>query len=156
MFQCKFSLNDQSLSIFEVQDANGNLQFPAFSGYGPHINKRVSACVKDGGPIPPGSYYILDRQSGGALGWLRDLFTDRSIWFALYAADGEIDDKTLCEQITRGQFRLHPRGPRGISQGCITVDKLEDFHKISLMLRSKPAKLIEGNELSAYGVIEVV
>ncbi|MDP3189213.1 MAG: DUF2778 domain-containing protein [Limnobacter sp.] len=32
--------------------------YPAFSGFGPHVNRRVDACLKNVGPIPPGRYYI--------------------------------------------------------------------------------------------------
>lgn len=36
---------------------------------------------------------MLDRQSGGKLGWLYDLFNGRDDWFALYAIDENIDDE---------------------------------------------------------------
>ncbi len=156
MFQCRFCLNDKPLSNFEILDEKDALLFPAFSGQGSHVNKRLDACLKDGGPIPPGRYYIVDRQSGGRLEWLYNLFSDHSIWFALYADDGEVDDKTLCEKIVRGSFRLHPRGPRGISEGCITIQDLSDFHRLRLKLKSKPPTPIQGRALSAYGIVAVV
>jgi len=97
----------------------GSTSFPAFSGLGEHVNRRASACILNTGPIPPGEYYIIDRQSGGLLGPLRDLFTGRDQWFALYAIDDKIDDEVFCDKVKRGLFRLHPRGPFGRSEGCI-------------------------------------
>jgi hypothetical protein len=39
--------------------------FPAFSGDGEFRNRQTHMCLPDQGPIPVGTYYILDRQSGG-------------------------------------------------------------------------------------------
>jgi len=64
MIDCKFELNGKPMSIFWC----GATRFPAFSGLGKHVNKRISACILNQGPIPPGTYYIIDRQSGGLLG----------------------------------------------------------------------------------------
>lgn len=85
-----FKLNDKPMSAL----VGGASAFPAFSGLGSHVNRRISACLANVGPIPPGSYYIFDRESGGRLGWWRDLFSGRSDWFALYADDGKVDDHT--------------------------------------------------------------
>lgn len=96
MFQCSFDLNNQPMSALKI----GALSVPAFSGQGQYINKRSSACLIGQGPIPPGQYYIFDRQGGGRLEWFRNLFSDHSDWFALYAIDGKIDDETFCNQLT--------------------------------------------------------
>ncbi len=61
MQQCSLVLNDQPMSAFRA----GSAEFPAFSGLAPHINKRTSICIPDHGPIPPGTYYIVDRETGG-------------------------------------------------------------------------------------------
>lgn len=115
MFECPFELNDKPMSTFKL----AGLSFPAFSGYGNNINKRSTVCLAGAGAIPPGTYYLLDRESGGRLGGLWDRIKGRTNWFALYADDGRIDDYTFCNEIERGNFRLHPKGPRGISKGCI-------------------------------------
>ena len=78
---------------------------------------------------PPGEYYIIDRQFGGLLGPLRDLFTGRDQWFALYAIDDEIDDEVFCDKVKRGLFRLHPNGPFGRSEGCVVINN-NTFAKI--------------------------
>jgi len=155
MFSCNFVLNGNTQSDFEIIIQSRAFKYPAFSGHGQHTNRRTSSCLKGVGPIPPGRYYILDRYSGGRLEWLRNLFSDHSQWFALYAIDNNIDDETQCDQITRGNFRLHPRGTRGISNGCITIQRIEDFHELRLKLKSKPPKDISGTSISAYGIVEV-
>lgn len=43
--------------------------------------------------------------------------SDRSVWFALYRDDGNIDDWTFIDHVERGHFRLHPAGCMGISEG---------------------------------------
>ncbi|MDT3670125.1 MAG: DUF2778 domain-containing protein [Aromatoleum sp.] len=133
----------------------GGLSFDAFSGLSPHINKKVSACLANEGPIPPGIYYILDRKSGGFLGSLLDRLKGRSDWFALYAEDAEIDDATYCREVLRGNFRLHPKGIYGVSKGCIVIEKQHEFHFLRSMLRSVKPRAIPGSELHAYGKLAV-
>ena len=61
-------------------------------------------------PIPKGRYYIIKRKPGGRLGRLRDFGLDlwsnrdRATWFALYSADGKIDDWTFVNSVRRGNF----------------------------------------------------
>ncbi|MEO0443818.1 MAG: tlde1 domain-containing protein [Pseudomonadota bacterium] len=43
--------------------------------------------------------------------------------------------KLFCEQVKRGQFRLHPKGRRGISQGCITLDNWTDYQVVHSLLK---------------------
>ena len=117
----------------------GASSFPAFSGLDGYVNKRPLACTPNLGAIPPGRYYILDRPSGGRLGWLWDFSSGRKDWFALYSVDGKIDDETWCDKVKRGQFRLHPKGFRGVSHGCIVLDREADFQLLSVRLRSHPA-----------------
>lgn len=157
MYQCTFILNGEPLSDFIVGGGRfaGGTRFSAFSGMEGDRNKRSSACHPSVGPIPPGQYYIFDRQSGGRFGSLRDWALDREGWFALYKDDGTIDDETLCDSISRGAFRLHPKGPRGISQGCITLEHRADFIRLSAMLRSASPVAVKGTELKAYGMVTV-
>ena len=151
MKECTFELNGQPMSSFKI----GASSFPAFSGLGEHINRRVSACIPSHGPIPPGEYFILDRESGGRLGWLRDLFSGRTDWFALYANDGKIDDETWCAEVKRGRFRLHPKGPRGVSEGCIVIDQESDFQLVRAILRSKKPIDVEGTDIHAWAKVIV-
>ena len=133
----------------------GASSFPAFSGLGKHVNKSSSECFENLGPIPRGRYYIFDRQSGGILAPLRDLITGRDEWFALYAIDGNIDDETYCKKVKRGLFRLHPKGPQGISQGCIVIDDSSNFQLISSVLKSTRKETIPSVGLEAYGTVFV-
>jgi Tlde1 domain len=151
MFDCPFELDDLPMRVFSI----GALKVAAFSGRPPMSIRRIGACVRSQGPIPAGEYYIFDRQGGGRLQWLRNIFSDRSEWFALYAVDGRIDDETCCGQVRRGRFRLHARGPRGISEGCITIDRPGDFQRIRERLRSVPPSAVPGTPLLAYGKVRV-
>ncbi len=151
MKKCTFELNGKPMSAFKI----GASSFPAFSGDGGHVNRRVSACIRSYGPIPPGEYFILDRESGGRIGWLRDLFSGRTDWFALYANDEKIDDETWCEEVKRGRFRLHPKGPRGVSNGCIVIDNGTNFLFIRSILRSQTPINIEGTDIQAWAKVIV-
>ena len=151
MIDWTFELNDKPISAFKT----GVISFPAFSGIDEHKNKFMSACMPAFGPIPPGTYYIFDRQTGGMSEPLRNLFSDKTDWFALYAADGKMDDETYCNKVKRGNFRLHPKGPRGISQGCITIENIGDFLRISAMLRGACQAEVPGISLKAYGKVIV-
>lgn len=151
MFHCSFDLNGQQFSAFKI----GSLSVPAFSGRGTHINKRISACLVGSGPIPPEEYYIFDRQGGGHLEFFKNLFSDHSDWFALHAIDGTIDDETYCDQVKRGNFRLHPKGPRGISEGCITIERFTDFQQIRGILKGIAPSAVRGTRLKAYGSVVV-
>lgn len=151
MIDCTFKINKTPMSDFKL----GSTSFPAFSGLGQHINRRASACISGSGPIPPGIYYIFDRQSGGLLGPLRDLFTDRDEWFALYAEDNRIDDETFCDKIKRGEFRLHPKGTTGRSEGCIVINRKADFMHLRIILKNSIQIEIPGIHLKAYGRLVV-
>jgi hypothetical protein len=151
MQQCSFELNGEPLSQFKI----GAAAFPAFSGLGSYMNRRVFACAKNLGPIPPGTYFILDRQSGGFLGPLWDRIRGYKDWFSLYANDGRIDDKTYCNQVLRGNFRLHPKLGLGISKGCITIENVSDFNQIRARLKSNKPIKIKGADFFAYGTVIV-
>lgn len=149
---CSFRLNGSSMSKFIC----GGFEYDAFSGLSSHVNKPDSAWIANQGPIPPGRYYIVDRPSGGTLGGVRDWWTGRDQWFALFADDGSIDDTTSNGSVTRGQFRLHPPGPLGISQGCITLNSRGDFVAIREYLLQHGEDIQGANgSIRAYGVVTV-
>lgn len=151
MIDCLFRLNSKKTSNF-ICGANA---FPAYSGKGNRINQLVAACIPNEGPIPPGVYYIFDRQSGGLLGAFRDLFSGRDEWFALYAADERIDDNMICDKVSRGQFRLHPKGSLGRSEGCIVIERQTDFQMLRTMLKAAKQVQVPGLDLKAYGRLTV-
>ena len=148
---CSFRLNGKPMSSFEIDGA----RYHAFSGMGQDKNKKQSACLKSVGPIPPGTYYIVDRPSGGILGAALDWLGNKGDWFALYANDGTVDDQTLCDHTVRGNFRLHPKGPLGRSEGCITIELLADFNAIRKTLKSYPLEAIPNSQLKAYAKVLV-
>lgn len=73
----------------------------------------------------------------------------------LYAQDETMEDERFCDDVKRGSFRLHPKGPLGRSEGCITIDGAHDFHYIQAMLRSAPPHSIPRSALKAYGRVWV-
>ena len=148
---CRFKLNGQPMSAFTIRAKS----YPAFSGMGKDANKKESACIKGAGPSPPGTYYIVDRPTGGLLGEVRDWLGNKGEWFALFADDGSIDDSTLCDHVIRGNFRLHPKGPLGRSEGCITIDKHEDFNAIRDQLKACPLEAIPNSQFKAYAMVVV-
>jgi hypothetical protein len=149
MRDCKFRLNGKPMSQFVI----GASAFPAFSGLNEHANKAAYMCVANSGALPLGKHHIVDRVSGGRLSWLRDLAKGQ--WFALYAADGKVDDETFCNGVKRGNFRLHPKSGRGVSQGCITLDNATDFGIVRNMLLASPPETIDGTEILRYGTVNV-
>lgn len=151
MFRCTFELNDKPMSAFRV----GALEIPDFSGLGEYTNRKMMACTRGVGPIPPGTYYIFDRESGGMLGPLRDAFTGRGDWFALYSDDERIDDETFCNSVKRGNFRLHPKGTLGRSEGCVVIDRQADFFRLRALLKSTQPTGVPGSKLKAYGILIV-
>lgn len=151
MIDCSLELNSQPMSTFKC----GAISLPAFSGLDGNINRRSSACIPGSGPIPPGTYHIFDRQSGGLLGPLKDLFTERDDWFTLYAVDGKIDDETFCNAVKRGNFRLHPKGRAGISYGCIVIDKPAEFQHLRTILKRAAPVAVTGSRLQSYGRVIV-
>ncbi|KUY82484.1 DUF2778 domain-containing protein [Burkholderia sp. RF4-BP95] len=151
MLECTFDLNDQDMSRLQC----GAMSFPAFSGSARHRNRRSSSCLVGEGAIPPGRYYIVDRPTGGMLGPLRELFSDKRDWFALYAADDNIDDYVLCDDVRRGSFRLHPKGVRGISRGCVTIESMIDYARLKDLLTAQKPIPIPGSSVRAYGTITV-
>ena len=81
--QCFFKLNGQAMSELEIRLPHRTLKVPAYSGARPFSNQTQHMCLPDVGAVPVGQYYIIDRQSGGRLGWLRELFNEKEEWFAL-------------------------------------------------------------------------
>lgn len=158
MIRCTFYLNGGALSNLSCPGVGF---FPAYSGIaGSMRNNPDSVAMKGIGPLPPGQYFIVNRASGGFGSAARDWFTsqvsgsDRSLWFALYRNDGNIDDHTFVEQVERGNFRLHPAGYQGVSKGCITLPRKSDY----LLLREallNSAPFMVSPSLRAYGTVQV-
>ncbi|RQZ65528.1 DUF2778 domain-containing protein [Burkholderia glumae] len=155
--QCSFTLNGLRISSLIC---DGRI-YPAFSGEKGHENKPSDTALVKIGPLPKGSYYIVDRQSGGRLGWLWDTAatllnnSHRDNWFALYRNDGAIDDWTYVNGIKRGNFRLHPVGRAAISEGCITLTSPTQFDQLRTYLKSQAPQTIPGTTIKYYGTVEV-
>lgn len=155
---CSYVLNGMETSILNCAGV-GN--FPAFSGQLAGRNNSTLTCISEIGALPTGRYFIVSRQSGGRLGGLRNIGlkyiygTDRESWFALYRDDGKINDETFIEGIKRGAFRLHPIGPRALSEGCITMTSQVDFDYLRTALLETSMIGVPGTSLKAHGTIRV-
>ncbi|MGC0810397.1 tlde1 domain-containing protein [Pantoea agglomerans] len=88
---------------------------------------------------------------------LKDIYgTDLSTWFGLFRDDGKINDYTFVQGIRRGNFRLHPIGPLGLNEGCITLQHPLQFNYMrDMFLKSGPTLNISGSQLKAYGTVKV-
>ncbi|AOJ09648.1 DUF2778 domain-containing protein [Burkholderia mayonis] len=156
--QCFFTLNRQSVSTLVCAGLGG---MAAFSGKPGYTNDPDKATAVDRGPLPPGRYYIVSRQSGGRLGWLRDWVKDHvshvqhDQWFALYRNDGVIDDWTFVNGVRRGNFRIHPNGRFGVSEGCITLTHPASFDRLRAFLLSQPPAKIPGTNITYFGTVDV-
>lgn len=151
MASCYFTLNGEMHSRF-VYDG---FSCTAFSGHGVDRNNPASGAVAGNGPIPPGSYWIVDRASGGVMGGLRDWVTHRDQWFALYRDDGSVDDETFYQGVRRGEFRLHPLGPMRMSLGCIVLEFASEFETLRSYLLAEPVAMIPGTSTRTYGTVSV-
>ena len=134
--------------------------FDAFSGDGAGKDNPNDAGIVDVGPLPPGRYYVVDRGSGGLFTHIRDFFldhaygTDRSKWFALYNSTTK-DDWVFVNGVKRGNFRLHPHGPRNLSEGCITLADPVAFDRLRGHLKASSQIAIPGGKGFAYGTVDV-
>jgi Protein of unknown function (DUF2778) len=81
--RCSFWLNNKETSFLYCQ---GFGSVKAFSGTKDGRDNPRDTAMPNIGPLPAGTYYLVDRQSGGTLGWLRDwieshtLSTDHTKW----------------------------------------------------------------------------
>lgn len=156
--ECVFFLNRRRISTLLCSGFGG---VAAFSGNGRYVDDPAATSVPEDGPLPTGVYYIVDRQSGGRLGWLNDFRDDllngthRTDWFALYRNDGVIDDWTFIKGVRRGNFRLHPVGYWGISQGCITLPNRKQFDQLRAYLKAQKTAKIPGTTIDYYGRLTV-
>lgn len=127
--------------------------FPAFSGDGELRNRRTHMCVPNQGPIPVGTYYILDRETA-----FLEMFRKKQKkkeWLALYAKDRVINDERYCAGVLRGQFRLHSKGEHGVSRGCLTLEYDSDFALLRQILKSTEMEQIAGTRFMSYGTVLV-
>lgn len=144
-------------------------QFPVFSGMGNYINRPECSDLKNAA-IPPGSYWIVDRPTGGLYSrgqtLVKHIWTGNHYgeWFGLFRKDGVIDDKTAFDaghgiSFYRGGFRMHPLRPdgTGISEGCITFYRHEDFNTVrQALLHTQRHDVLGAGQLQAYGDVTVI
>ena len=156
LLKCTFSLNRQKTSLLVC----GSDSYVAFSGLSKDVNDPDKTNDADAGPIPVGTYYITTRPSGGSHPFLSALLhdlisdSDRTQWFALFSTTTSNDFMTV-KGVTRGNFRLHPEGRLGISEGCITLVNQADFDRLAKQLREQVPGTIPNTSTPYYGTVEV-
>ena len=172
----KFDGNLAKQSLFErkpvflfgsghIVDKDGNIlrltTSRVFSGNGDGKNNPDNVGNKDNGPIPPGKYYVIKRQSGGIRSriedWTYKLWNDndKTQWLAFIAIDDALDDQKEINGVFRSSFRMH-YGTRSL--GCITFLDKEVFEKARefiLETESRTVKGADGTEYIYYGILEV-
>lgn len=84
----------------------------------------------------------------------RQLLKKSSTRPALNREDSNIDDHTFIGSVERGNFRLHPAGYKGVSNGCITFISKDGFNIFRAALLRTPTFKISG-QLEAYGTVQV-
>ncbi|GBQ08829.1 DUF2778 domain-containing protein [Saccharibacter floricola] len=168
-----FILNNNPMSEL---DMTGIGKFKAFSGAHNALNDPSKTDQEKIGPLPKGTYYIVDRPHGGFRQALHDLLdkylmgSDPNMWFALYRKDDKIDDQTIINGQKRSSFRLHPQG-HGIlvtidklihgfhdsSIGCLTLPNADDayFLQKELLRHRDNRQIIPGTNIRYYGIIYV-
>jgi uncharacterized protein RhaS with RHS repeats len=145
--------------MFELNGkAEGSLEcacgekYRAFSGNGAYRNQPDATSVKDNGPLPEGTYYIVDRPRGGPISQAAAFVTGKSKWFALYRDDGSVGDSTSEKGVARSEIRLHP-GSR--SYGCMTLKDDVDFDHLRNRLLKTSTGTIPGTNIKYYGTVLV-
>jgi len=156
---CFFRLNGKRMSILQCLDFGSML---AFSGNDIHVNNPSSTAVPNNGPLPHGRYYIVDRQAGGRHGQVVDTINDsvngtrRGDWFALYTDTPPIGDAVVIRGVRRANFRIHPVGFWGVSEGCITLPNVQNFYALRGWLLRQKVEKIPGTEIAYYGTVTVI
>ncbi|WP_322044767.1 DUF2778 domain-containing protein [Paraburkholderia sp. J67] len=156
--RCEFILNNKKTSTLTC---SGFGAVEAYSGQKQGRDNPADTAMPEIGPLPAGTYYVVDRQSGGRFGWAYDWWdahgygtTDHSSWFMLWNAHG--GDTTMINGVKRGNFRLHPEGPARLSEGCITIVSPFAFDNLQRYIRKqKPTLFVPDSTLRAYGTVEV-
>lgn len=155
---CIFTLNGQKTSTLLCPGLGA---ITAFSGYDKYVNDPNSTAVPNDGPLPKGTYYIVDRPRGGKHQELVEEIEDiangthRSQWFALFHEGSPPADYTVINGVRRGKFRLHPVGYWGKSEGCITLLHSSQFDTLRKWLTEHTPATIPGTEIHYYGKVIV-
>ncbi|TKC91504.1 DUF2778 domain-containing protein [Trinickia terrae] len=61
----------------------------------------------------------------------------------------------LLRKVCKSQFRLHPKGHLGISEGCITIENMNDWTRIRAIFSDAPKVSVPGSALKAYAELIV-
>ena len=148
--------NSTFLKLFyENEETCAWHSYPVFSGAGEHKNNPDSTAIANEGPLPKGTYYVVDRPTGGTQDLIRQSvydFDGKGKWFGLFRQDGNINDYTTIKGVRRGNFRLHPGGR---SAGCVTFVNEKDFNTVRQILLAAKTEKIPGTSTEYYAELIV-
>ena len=153
------TLNSQQYTQLNNYQSEGQYMFinsstKAFSGNGKDRNNPNSTNVPKKGPLPKGTWYIVDRPKSDNV--LKNAYNSivrgKDNWFALYRKDGNVDDSTVENGAERTSIRLHPGD---YSEGCLTIFDEEEFENIVDELMNTEMEVIPNTDIITYGTIEI-
>ncbi|MEN9559635.1 MAG: hypothetical protein RLZZ502_846 [Pseudomonadota bacterium] len=143
-----FKLNRQNKS--SLTSITGD-SYEAFSGSesSEFRNNPDATDAKNRGPLPEGDYYIVQRKSSR---WERFINDPKVDWYELWRIDGNSDDSTYVNGVSRSGIRLHAGT---ISDGCLTVSVSSPQQWQIFRKSMTPSGLIPGTDRTYYGVLRV-
>ena len=152
----EYSIKLHTILIRKV-DKDGNIlrltTSRFFSGNGDGKNNPDNVGNKDNGPIPPGKYYVIKRQSGGIRSQIEDWTyklwndNDKTQWLTFIAIDDALDDQKEINGVFRSSFRMH-YGTRSL--GCITFLDKEVFEKAREFILETESRTVKGADGTEY------
>ena len=152
----EYSIKLHTILIRKV-DKDGNIlrltTSRFFSGNGAGKNNPDNVGNKDNGPIPPGKYYVIKRQSGGIRSQIEDWTyklwndNDKTQWLTFIAIDDALDDQKEINGVFRSSFRMH-YGTRSL--GCITFLDKEVFEKAREFILETESRTVKGADGTEY------
>ena len=152
----EYSIKLHTILIRKV-DKDGNIlrltTSRVFSGNGDGKNNPDNVGNKDNGPIPPGKYYVIKRQSGGIRSQIEDWTyklwndNDKTQWLTFIAIDDALDDQKEINGVFRSSFRMH-YGTRSL--GCITFLDKEVFEKAREFILETESRTVKGADGTEY------
>jgi hypothetical protein len=58
--------------------------------------------------------------------------------------------------VRRANFRIHPVGYWGLSEGCITLPNIHNFYALRAWLKRQVTAKMPGTDIDYYGTVTVV
>ncbi|MEK6235547.1 MAG: DUF2778 domain-containing protein [Planctomycetales bacterium] len=155
------TLNSQEITWLTLRKNQGRgrvklVSFPVFFRGGEEQGNPHTADQADSGPLPKGTYYVVDGSvsgsaggsASGRLGRLWDWISGKDSWFALRRDDGNLKGATDVNDA----FRMHPE-TRG--DGHVTFLHRNQFATLRNILFATKKETIPGSKTRYYATLQV-